>query len=157
MVDPNIARLITDFLAEYAHAIDDDDVERWPDFFTKDGFYQITTRENYEADLPIGIMQCQGQGMMKDRMRALREANIYEPHTFNHLLGPSAIEEDNDGRYRMRTNVQIVRTMQNGEMSIFAAGKYIDTIVFEDHAPKFADRRVVLESRRVDILIVYPL
>jgi anthranilate 1,2-dioxygenase small subunit len=42
-----------------------------------------------------------------------------------------------------------------GEM--FAVGKYLDRIVIENGEPLLQDRRVVLESRRVDVLLVYPL
>ena len=42
-------------------------------------------------------------------------------------------------------------------MEIFAAGKYVDVITLTGDRPLFQDRRVVLESRRVDILLVYPL
>ena len=42
-------------------------------------------------------------------------------------------------------------------MEIHAAGKYIDEIVVEDDELLFRDRRVVLESHRIEILLVVPL
>ena len=42
-------------------------------------------------------------------------------------------------------------------MEIYAAGKFVDEIVVEDGKPLFRDRRVVLESHRIDILLVVPL
>ena len=42
-------------------------------------------------------------------------------------------------------------------MEIYATGKYLDVITLAGDKPLFQDRRVVLESRRVDILLVYPL
>lgn len=149
--------LIEDFLNDYAHAIDDDRLEEWPAFFTLDGVYRITTHENHAADRPIGILFCEGQGMMTDRVRAMREANIYEPHRYCHLLGRPRIDADGQDAYRARSNFSIVRTMQNGDTGIFASGKYLDQIRFEDGAPKLKERRVILDSRRVDILIVYPI
>jgi anthranilate 1,2-dioxygenase small subunit len=157
VTDPSVRARIEDFLTDYVHAIDDGRVPEWPDFFTPDGFYQITNRDNYEAGLPIGIMQCQGQGMMKDRVKAMYEANVFEPHVYCHLLGRTRLQEETPTLYHARTNFQIIRTMQDGGQNIFATGKYIDVIAFDDAAPKLKDRRVVLDSRRVDILIVYPL
>ena len=58
---------------------------------------------------------------------------------------------------RARSNFAVVRTMQDGASEMFAVGKYLDRVVFEDDAPRFADRRVVLESHRIDILLVFPL
>jgi 3-phenylpropionate/cinnamic acid dioxygenase small subunit len=148
---------IEDFLCDYVHMIDDDRLEEWPEYFTPDGIYQITTQENYQAGLPIGILSCEGQGMMSDRVWAAREANIYEPHRYCHLLGRPRIDPEGSGGYRVRANFTVVRTMQNGDAGIFVSGKYLDLIVFEDDAPKLKERRVILDSRRVDILIVYPI
>ena len=148
---------IEDFLSDYVHMIDDDRLEEWPEYFTLDGVYQITTQENYQTALPIGILSCDGRGMMKDRVWAAREANIYEPHRYCHLLGRPRIDGEKSGDYRVRANFTVVRTMQNGDAGIFVSGKYLDQIVFEDGEPKLKERRVILDSRRVDILIVYPI
>ncbi len=148
---------IEDFLADYAHAIDDDRLDEWPDFFTADGVYQITTHENYAAGRPIGILFCEGRGMMTDRVRAMREANIFEPHRYCHLLSRPRIEADGPDAYRVRTNFTVVRTMQNGDAGLFVSGSYRDRIVFAAGAPKLKERYVILDSRRVDILIVYPI
>lgn len=155
-IDADLKSRIEDFLADYTHAIDDDELERWPDFFTEDALYQITNRENYDAGLPMGVMICEGRGMMADRVMALRTANIYEPHTYCHLLSRTRLAEDG-GAFTARTNFQVVRTMQDGRMELYATGKYVDRIVVADGAPLLAERRVVLESRRVDILLVFPI
>ncbi len=149
--------LIEDFLIDYAHAIDDGELQRWPAFFTEDGVYQIISREGFEAGLPIGILYCEGRGMMADRILALETANIFEPHSYCHLLGRPRLTRQSAGVYTARTNFNVIRTMQDGGGEMFAAGKYLDRIAFEDGQPLLSDRRVVLESRRVDILLVYPL
>lgn len=148
---------IEDFITAYAHCIDDGALDDWPGYFTEDGIYQIITRETFEADLPLGIMYCEGRGMMADRIKALQTANIYEAHTYCHLLGRTQIDTGPGAAYRARTNFNVVRTMQDGGSEIFAVGKYLDVIEIQDGRPLFKERRVVLESRRVDILLVYPL
>jgi anthranilate 1,2-dioxygenase small subunit len=157
VTDPSLRARIEDFLVDYAHMVDDARIEEWPDYFTEDAYYQITTRENVESGLPIGILTCQGRGMMKDRVKAIYEANIFEPHVYCHVLGRPRMHEETPGLYRARSNFQITRTMQNGDRELFATGKYLDIIACDGGAPKLQDRRVVLDSRRVDILIVYPL
>ena len=47
--------------------------------------------------------------------------------------------------------------MENGEASLFATGKYLDRIVIEDGAPLCTARRVLLDSRCIDVLLVVPL
>jgi len=148
---------IEEFLLDYVHRIDDGDLQGWPDFFTENGTYKIVTRENFEAGLPLGILFCEGRGMMADRILALETANIFEPHTYCHLQSRPSLIVDPGGRYKARTNFSVIRTMQDGTSQIFATGKYLDVIVLEDGRPLLAERLVVLESRRVDILLVYPL
>lgn len=156
-MDPSLRAALDDFLLDYIHTIDDGNVDAWPEFFAADATYQITTRANYEAGLPIGIMLCQTRAMMADRMLALRTANIFEPHTYCHLLGRPAFEQVDDSTVNARTNFTVIRTMQDGRTELFAAGKYLDSISITGDGPLFASRRVILDSRRVDILIVYPL
>ena len=148
---------LEDFIAAYAHGIDDGALDDWPGYFTEDGIYQIITRETFEAGLPLGIMYCEGRGMMADRIKAMQTANIFEAHTYCHLLGRSQISAEGEGQYQARTNFNIIRTMQDGGTEMFAVGKYLDRIVLQNGKPLLQDRRVVLESRRVDILLVYPL
>ena len=156
-VDAELKARLDTLLLDYAHTIDDKDVDRWPEYFTEAATYQITTRDNYEADLPIGIMLCTSRAMMADRMLALRTANIFEPHTNCHILGPARYTMNDDGTIGARSNFTVVRTMQNGLSELFAVGKYVDQIATEDGELRFSKRIVVLESSRVDILIVYPL
>ena len=47
--------------------------------------------------------------------------------------------------------------MQDGRSELFAVGKYLDEISVANDRPQFLSRRVVLESSRVDILIVFPI
>ena len=95
--------------------------------------------------------------MMRDRVLALRTANIFEPHTYCHLLGRPRIERAADGALTARSNFVLYRTMQGGGTEVFAAGKYQDRIVARDGALLLAGRDVVVESRRVDILVVLPI
>jgi anthranilate 1,2-dioxygenase small subunit len=147
---------IETLLADYAEAIDDGALERWPTFFTEDGEYQIITRESHDAGLPIGILYCGSRGMMEDRVRALRTANIYEPHSYRHMLSRPRIEAQ-DGGFAVRSNVCVFRIAQDGDTVTFATGRYLDRITREGDALRFKSRHVVLDSRRVDILLVLPL
>src|SRR5712691_11879358 len=76
---------IEDLLARYVHCLDNDALEAWPDFFV-DGQYLMTTRQNHSSGWPIGIMYCDGHGMMHDRVTALRKAIVFEPHVYQHIV-----------------------------------------------------------------------
>jgi anthranilate 1,2-dioxygenase small subunit len=149
-----VARLISC----YAHALDDGQIDQWPGFFTDSALYHVTTRENHDQGLPIGIIRCSGRGMMVDRVKAFHTANVFEPHHYNHLIGPAVMGPGKSpGAVASRCNFQIVRIMEDGRMDLFATGKYLDEVVFEGGVPKLKERIVVLDSRNVDILIVVPL
>src|SRR5579875_296001 len=123
-----IAALYTD----YVHCLDDDELERWPDFFVAEASYRITSAENYEAGLPAGLIYATSRNMLKDRVTALREANIYEPQRYRHLVSAIRLLRDDGDTVAVVANFLIVRTMQDGEMTIFAAGRYLDTLRREE-------------------------
>jgi anthranilate 1,2-dioxygenase small subunit len=150
--------MVAALISDYAHALDDGQLDRWPGFFTETALYHVTTRENHDQGLPIGIIRCVGRGMMADRVKAFHTANIFEPHCYNHLLGPARISPGQPpGSIASRCNFQIVRIMEDGRMDLFATGKYLDEIVLDAGVAKLAQRIVVLDSRNVDILMVMPL
>ena len=153
----DVRRQIEDLIADYAHAIDDDRLEEWPDFFTDDCSYRIINRENHAKGRRVGIMNCSSKGMLRDRILALREANVYEPHFYRHLQSGIRITGMDGDAYVVETSFAIVRTMQEGDMSIFCAGKFVDEIVFDGDTPLFRKRLVVTDSNRIHTLIVIPI
>jgi len=142
---------------DYVHCLDADEIERWPDFFTEDCFYRVTSAENYEAGMPLGLIHATSRNMLKDRVSALREANIYEPQRYRHLVSSIKIVEERDTALELKANFLVVRTMQEGDMTLFAAGRYLDQIQLTDGIWKFARKDVVLDSRQIDTLLAIPL
>ena len=156
-LSPAAREAIADLLERYGQALDNDRVEEWSGFFEPDGVYQVTTRENQLAGRPIGIVLCEGRGMLDDRVKALRIANIFESHTHRHVMGRPLIEPRADGCCEARTSFVIYRTMYTGETEVFATGRYDDVLKPGPQGWRIAQRRVVLDSRMVDTLMVYPL
>src|SRR5579885_1158109 len=119
---------IADLYAGYADCLDADRLEDWPGFFTEDCRYRVVSAENYEAGLPLGIIYATSKDMLRDRVMALREANVYEPQRYRHLVSCLRVSPAGGGVAAV-ANVIVVRTMQDGAMSLFAVGRYIDRIV----------------------------
>jgi len=142
---------------DYVHCLDTDELERWPDFFTEDCFYRVTSAENFEAGMPLGLIHATSRNMLKDRVSALREANIYEPQRYRHLVSSIKIVEDRGGALDLTANFLVVRTMQEGDMTVFAAGRYVDRVVRAPEDWKFARKEVVLDSRQIDTLLAIPI
>src|ERR1700722_15903193 len=77
---------LEELYTDYAHCLDNDALEAWPEFFVEACYYRITSAENFEAGLPIGIVYATSRAMLADRVMALRKANIYEPQRYRHLV-----------------------------------------------------------------------
>lgn len=155
--DLSLRLRIEALFADYVQCIDDDALEQWPDFFTGDGVYRVTSRENLSLGLPVCLVYCEGRGMMADRISAMRTANIFEPHTYNHSVSALKILSVAADGIRTQSNFAVFRTMADGNMSLFNCGRYMDRIVEDKGVLKLADRLVVLESRRIDTLLVIPI
>lgn len=160
-ITPELRGRVDDLFCDYAFCIGDDRVEDWPAFFTEDGLYEVTTREAVQRGLPMAILRCKGMGQIRDRITALRKANIFEPHHYTHIISRPRLSANGDGSVPgsvgARTSLVVYRTMHDGAQERFAVASYDDEIVEQDGALKFRKRRVVLDSRRVDVLLVYPL
>lgn len=156
-IDPAVYQRIDRFLADYAHALDDGRIDAWPGYFADEAVYQVTTRENEAAGYPIGIMLCEGRGMMEDRVLALKVANVYESHSYCHILGRPELRDEAPGEFAARSNFCVYRTMEDGATELFAVGKYVDRIATGGAQPQFRSRKVILDSRRIDVLLVFPL
>jgi 3-phenylpropionate/cinnamic acid dioxygenase small subunit len=143
--------------ADYARAIDDDRLEDWPGFFSESCLYTITSADNHRQGLPAGLMYADSNGMLRDRVSALRKANIYERQTYRHLIGLPAIVGEKDAGTLTETPFLVVRIMRDGRMDLFATGRYLDTLVEEAGALKFRERIVVCDSSRIDTLLAIPL
>jgi anthranilate 1,2-dioxygenase small subunit len=148
---------IEQLYADYAHCLDSDRLEEWPEFFTQDCAYRVTSAENFDAGLPLGIIYATSKNMLVDRVMALRRANIYEPQRYRHLISAVRIDGDAGEALQIDANFLVVRTMQDGAMTLFAAGRYLDRIVRHAAEWKFARKDVILDSRRIDTLLALPL
>jgi anthranilate 1,2-dioxygenase small subunit len=143
--------------ADYARCIDDDRLESWPDFFDESCTYKITTAANHREGLEAGIVFANSRGMLIDRVSALREANIYERHSYRHILGVPSILTQENGAVRCETPFLVARIMHSGDTDIFATGRYLDLYKLRNEGAKLAERIVVCDSSRVDTLLALPL
>jgi 3-phenylpropionate/cinnamic acid dioxygenase small subunit len=139
--------------AEYAAAIDDDRLEEWPRFFVEDCLYKITSADNLRDGNEAGIVFADNRAMLADRVLALRRANIYERQTYRHIVGtPRLIGMD-----AAETPFLVVRTMRDGRMDLFVAGRYRDRLRNDAGELRFVERIVICDSSHFDTLVAIPL
>ncbi len=156
-MDIELRYRVEDLLARYADCLDQGRYEEWPGFFTVDCVYKIISSENFEQGLPLGVIDCDSRAMLEDRITALREANIYEDHSYRHILSTTLIGAREGDQVRAETSYQVIRIMQGGAAMLFSTGRYLDRIIAHDGELQFAERIVVFDGKRIDTLLVIPL
>lgn len=156
-MDIELQLTVENLLARYVHALDDGRLEEWPEFFAEDGRYRITTAENFERNLPLPIIYADSRAMLRDRVSALRHANIYEAQRYRHAVSSVLVERIDAGTARATSNFQVVRIMHTGESILFASGRYLDRIRIGGASARFEEKIVVLDSRAVDTLLAIPV
>jgi 3-phenylpropionate/cinnamic acid dioxygenase small subunit len=156
---PELQFAIMNLNARYAQVLDDNRLEEWPGFFVERARYVVTTAENVERGLRLGMIYATSRAMLQDRVRSLREANIYEAQRYRHIIGVPLLEPGEDGVTQALTSFIVVRIMHSGETLLFATGCYRDRIVKDANGDglRLAERIVVLDSRQVDTLLALPL
>ena len=150
-----IEKTIENLHARYAHALDDDRLEDWPDFFTEAGKYRIATAENEARGLPLPVLSCDSRAMMRDRVQSLRHANVYEPQRYRHIVSAVLVEKVSAREARSSANFLVIRIMQDGATALFASGRFVDRIALPEM--KYDERVVICDSRRFDTLLAIPL
>jgi anthranilate 1,2-dioxygenase small subunit len=153
----DVFRLISRTQADYARCIDDGSLEDWPGFFLDECQYKVTTADNHREGMEAGLIWADTRRMLVDRVSALREANIYERHTYRHILGQPVILDETGDTVRSETGFLVVRVMRDGTTDIFATGRYLDDYRIDGDVAKLAQRIVVCDSSSIDTLLALPL
>lgn len=154
----DVASRIGQMQAAYARCIDNGDLDAWPDFFVEQCIYKITTADNHSQGLEAGVVFANSRAMLVDRVTSLREANVYERHTYRHFLGQPWIKSNEGTRVASETPFFVIRIMRDGTTDIFTTGRYLDVYTLAPKAaPKLVERIVVCDSSRFDTLLALPL
>jgi anthranilate 1,2-dioxygenase small subunit len=154
---------IAQLQAQYARCIDDGDLAAWPAFFEDACLYKITTAENHRLKLEAGIIYATSRGMLTDRVSSLRDANIYERHSYRHLLGQPYILDEPARTdtapdcVRCETSFMVARIMRDGTTSLYVTGRYLDVFRLGAQTLRIKERVVVCDSSRIDTLLALPL
>jgi len=148
---------VHDLIAEYCECIDEDRLEAWPELFADPCRYLVISRANHEAGLRQGVMYAASRGMLLDRVFSIRRANIFEPHRYRHVVGPTRIKSADQGVAVVHTHFLCVRIMHDGATSLFASGRYLDQIDVITTPYRFKERIVALDSDKIDTLLAIPL
>lgn len=148
---------VEELLYAYADVLDNGLLDDWPPFFTSDCLYQIIARENYDRGLPLATMLCESQAMLRDRVTAYRQANVYSPRYFRHLISTVRIVGIESGIVSARSNFAVLQTLVDDETRVFLAGRYEDCIVIDEGRLRFRQKLCIYDTLHVPNSIVHPV
>jgi anthranilate 1,2-dioxygenase small subunit/terephthalate 1,2-dioxygenase oxygenase component beta subunit len=144
--------------AEYARALDDGVFEAWPEFFLEACLYKLTTADNHAQGMEAGVIYADSRNMLRDRVSALRVANIYERQRYRHIVGMPVVIAADGVAVQAEAAFIVVRIMRDGTMDVFATGRYLDRVEADAEGRlRFRERIVVCDSNRFDTLVAIPL
>jgi 3-phenylpropionate/cinnamic acid dioxygenase small subunit len=140
----------------YADAIDDD-LDRWPEFFTEDALYKIVSRENFDRGLPLASMLCEGRGMILDRVMGVKKTIVHFKRVMrNQSSNIRVLSLAADG-IRTSSSFTVYDTFEAATTRLFAVGKSFDHVVEVDGALRFRERVCVFDGDLVQGSIIYPI
>jgi salicylate 5-hydroxylase small subunit len=148
---------LTELNHDYAAALDNEEFDRWPDFFTEDCLYRIVPRENHLRGLPIALMHCESRGMLRDRAYAVQHTVMAQSRTLRHFISNIRILGTDADDAVAEANFLVVRTMPERLTEILIAGRYLDRIVRPNDRLLFKERLCVYDSLLIPTSIIEPI
>ncbi len=148
---------LADFYGAYDEALAEGPYERWPEFFTEACIYRITSRENYELGLPIGLVTAESRAMLADRVAAMRKTMLYAPRIVRNLTAGIVLRAIEPDSMRLSASFAVFQTLLNEPSAMFLCGRYYDRVVEDAGALRFSERICVTDATLVLTSLIFPL
>jgi anthranilate 1,2-dioxygenase small subunit len=148
---------IEEFHIEYCAALDEGRIDDWPSFFTADAIYRITGRENADAGLPVGLVYCEGQGMLRDRALAISKTEMFAPRYLIHYVTNVRVLGVANGIVSAQANYLVLQTLVDEKTTIHQAGCYFDRFARSDGRLLLCERHCVYDTLLIDNSLVMPV
>jgi len=148
---------LRDLYEEIGDLLDDNRVEELPGYFTEDCTYKVISRENYDQGLPAATMFCDGVAMLRDRILAIRETQVYEPRSWRHFISGVRVLAIDGELIRARGNFLVTEAFSDADPTLFIVGRYEDVLVRRDGRLLFKQRLAVCDNHHVRRSLIVPV
>jgi anthranilate 1,2-dioxygenase small subunit len=149
--------MVEEFHYDYAANLERFDVMRWPEFFTEDAVYNVVARDNAESGLRLGLIYCDGMGMLKDRAYALKHTEMYAPRYLNLHINNVRIMSIEDSIIRAESNYLLLETLIDEPTRVQQVGKYYDRFQRKDGRLLIKERQCVYDTVLINNCLVLPV
>ncbi|RVT97091.1 ring-hydroxylating dioxygenase subunit beta [Rhodovarius crocodyli] len=164
MMDPRLSALllraeVDAFNTDYCATLDAQKLMEWVEFFTEDGFYSVISRENFDSNLPVGLIHCEGKAMVKDRAFALLKTAMFGPRYLRHMVSNLAVDPPRpDGSFAARANYIVFEVLTDRpDARILQVGSFLDEFRRVDGTLKLASRRCIYDTLLVPTALCIPV
>jgi anthranilate 1,2-dioxygenase small subunit len=150
---------IETFNTLYASALDEQRLMDWVELFSDDALYVVLSRENFERNLPVGLIYCENQGMIRDRAFALKETAMFAPRYMRHLIANLSVDaEADDGIIAARANYVVLQVLfDRPDATLHQVGTYYDRFRRTAKGLKLVERRCVYDNLLVPNALCLPV
>jgi anthranilate 1,2-dioxygenase small subunit len=142
---------------DVAWHLDDDQIERFPDFFIDDCSYQVVSRENFAEGLPQATIYCDGIGMVRDRVIALRQTQVYVPRSWRHFISGVRVMAVVGEHFHVSANFLITEAMSDQDPTLFLVGQYLGILVRVEGQLKFRQHLAIYDNYHVRRSLIVPV
>jgi salicylate 5-hydroxylase small subunit len=148
---------LSSLLQQSAHLLDSNDLSKWPDLFTEDGHYQLQSRENFDAGLPLCLMDLESQGMLRDRIYAAQDTIFHDPYSQRHVCSAPLITHVDNNEIHATSSYIVTRVQRDNMPQIISTGQYIDVIVRSTDGLKFKKRTAIYDNDLLPNSVIKPI
>ncbi len=148
---------VEEFHYEYAAGLERGEIAQWPDFFTDDALYRVIARDNEESGLPLGLIYCEGKGMLHDRAYALIHTEMYAPRYLQLRVSNTRVFSADDTHIRAEASYLLLETLVDEPSRVQQVGKYHDVFQRVNGGLLIKDRKCVYDTVIIDNCLVFPV
>lgn len=147
--------------ADYCDTLDVGAIARWPNFFTEDSLYRLTTRENLErGGWPLCFVLCEGHAMLRDRAVALESMLFYRPRQQRRIVSGIRLSTfeglEGDG-VECSASFLVCESVGDEPTRLLASGRSLDRVVRIQGELKFKQRLCVVDARLMPDSLIFPI
>lgn len=156
-IPQEVRNAVSDLLAEYGMALDQDRLEDWATLFTDDCDYRVISRENEEQGLPNVMIWCDNRDMLLDRIESYRHVNEYNLHWDRHVIGLPRHFGQVEGLWQVEASYSVFQTDLEGATRLFSVGRYRMGLRVESGVARIRSVVVVADTGLIPTLLATPL